>query len=211
VKRRAGFTAAAVLAAFSAGACGGSPTGPSHHCRTYATALTLNGGPGTCEFDGRTYACRFGMDSRSWTYASTRDFIREARTPNRIQAQSRSYSGGGPMLVSHSSHTTSFSYDDRGRLRERRRVAGSYFVSWVLDTTVYDQWDGVGRPTAGVITAGGGETPVSIDYDDASRTAEASNGELTVRDEDGNIVREVEFAGYPVKVYVVTATAEVCE
>jgi hypothetical protein len=54
-------------------------------------------------------------------------------------------------------------------------------------------------------------TSVSIDYDDGSRTVEASNGELTVRDENGNVVREVEYAGHPPKAYVVTSSAEVCE
>jgi hypothetical protein len=115
------------------------------------------------------------------------------------------------MLISSSSHVTLYSYDDQGRLQARRRVADSYFGSCVLDTTRYDRWDGLGRPTGGEITAGGSTTPLSIDYDDASLAVESSNGELTVRDGDRNIVREVEYAGYPVKVYVVTATAEVCE
>jgi hypothetical protein len=191
--------------------CGGSPTGPSPLCRTYATAVTLNGGPGTCAFDGRTYVCRFGTSSRSWTYASTRDFVREARTPNRVLAQARHYSGGGSMLISYSSHSTIYSYDAQGRLTERRRTSESYLGSCVLDATVYDRWDGVGRPLSGEMVAGSERTPLTIDYDDAARTAEASNGELSVRDGNGNLVREVEFAGYPPKDYVVTATAEVCE
>ena len=201
----------ALATAFLLPGCGGSLTGPSQRCRTYATGLTLNGNPGTCGFDGRTYACRFGMDSRSWSYASTLDFIREARTPNRILARGRSYSGGGPMLVSHSSHATSYAYDEQGRLRERRRTSASYFGECLLDTTRYDHWDGLGRPLEGEITTGAGTKPLSIDYDDASLTAAASNGELTVRDEHRNVVREVEYEGYPMKVYVVTATAEVCE
>ena len=200
-----------LAAAFVLPGCGESPTGPSRHCRTYATSLTLNGNPGTCRFSGTTYECRFGLESRSWSYASARDFIREARTPNRILAQARGYSGGGPMLWSSSSHATTFSYDDQGRLRERRRTSASYFGDCVLDTTRYDRWDGLGRPLGGEITTGGGTEPISIDYDDASLTAESSNGELTTRDENRNIVREIEFSGYRMKVYVATATAEVCE
>jgi hypothetical protein len=208
---RPGTSLLVFATAFFLPGCGGSPTGPSSHCRTYATGLTLNGGVGTCQFDGTTYSCRFGGDTRSWSYGSASDFIREARTPNRILARSCSYSGGGPMLISFSSHRTLYSYDGLGRLRERQRIANNYVGSCVLDTTRYDRWDGLGRPIKGEITTAGGTEPLSIDYDDASLTAEASNGELTVRDEHRNIVREVEYAGYPMKVYGVTATAEVCE
>jgi YD repeat-containing protein len=191
--------------------CGGSPAGPRRSCRTYATGLTRNGTAGTCRFDGRTYGCHFGLDERTWEYAGVSDFVEEARTPNRLLARRRRSSGGGPMLISSGGHETSYTYDGARRFLRRERRGWNSFGTWDIDSTTYDAWDGLGRPIAGEIVTAGGSAPLSVEYDDTSLTATASNGELAVRDDHRNIVREVEFGGSPAQVYVVTATAEVCE
>jgi hypothetical protein len=55
-------------------------------------------------------------------------------------------------------------------------------------------------------------TPVSIWYDDASRTMRSSIGELAVQDQNGNLVREIEIVGGQLSTsdYVIEATAEAC-
>ena len=191
--------------------CGGSPTGPSRDCRTYATGLVSNGAAGTCRFDGRTYSCRFGLDERTWEYAGVSDFVEEARTPNRILARGRRSSGGGPMLISSGGHETSYVHDTARRLVKRVRRGWNSFGTWDIDTTTYDGWDGLGRPITGEITTARGSEPLFVEYDDTSLAAMVSNGELTVQDDHRNIVREVEFGGGPARIDVVTATAEVCE
>jgi len=52
---------------------------------------------------------------------------------------------------------------------------------------------------------------MTVGYDDAARRAVASNGELQVRDADGNVIEEIEFAGSPAHIIVIQERAEVCE
>jgi hypothetical protein len=58
------------------------------------------------ELAGIRLDCYGGSAHRSWEYASLSDFIAEAELPNLVLVRQRTWSGGGPMLISYSSHTT---------------------------------------------------------------------------------------------------------
>jgi hypothetical protein len=207
----------------------------SRNCRRYATAVIVNGIPGTCSWDGKVYRCNAGGFLREWSYRNLGDFILESNTPNRLLAASRQTSGGS-LLVSSGSWTTIYTYDALGRLIGRARRGFNSFNSWLIDTTTYAEWDRFNRPIAGQVSLTDGNTmPLSLSYadadaddaergsggqkdreedeadDDAVSVVQASNGELVARDKKGNIVKEVEFSNGTATNYVVTRTAKVCE
>jgi hypothetical protein len=111
---------------------------------------------------------------------------------------------------------TEYRYDVEGQLVARRRTSwgglGSDRSRREVDRTDYDAWDYVGRPVAGTYWVDDQAKFVSIWYDDARRTMRSSIGELAVRDQDGNLVREVEIVGGRLSASdsVIEATAEAC-
>jgi hypothetical protein len=204
------FLAAIVLLPALAG-CGSSPAAPSRPCRSYPVRYTEDGAARNCELSpGRvTLDCYGGGTHRSWQYASLSDFIAEAERPNLVLVRQRTWSGGGPMLISYSSHTTVNTYEGP-RLMTRVRTASNAFGGFTIDSVRYDRWDRFGRPTSGLITRGDTTEGLTVRYDDAAGTVTVSNGEFTVRDRNGNVVEEAEFSGFP-HVYVNQELAEVCE
>jgi YD repeat-containing protein len=87
--------------------------------------------------------------------------------------------------------TTAYGYDGAGRLTRRKRTSyyslGGQNETAELDAVEYRSWDARGRPTAGILSAGGESEPLVLMYDDAARHVEASNGESVTRDADGNM------------------------
>jgi YD repeat-containing protein len=83
------------------------------------------------------------------------------------------------------------------------------------DRIEYTAWDALGRPTGGTIHFRDETQPVTLTYDDARRRVEASNGEASQLDADGNLVEEVLAEGfgpsYGVVRYVIEATAQACK
>lgn len=181
-------------------------------CRRYATAFTEDGRSYQCTFDVRFLTCTGGSVNTEWEYGSSADFVLEPQVPNRILAVRRSFSTSG-MLVTSSLTQTDYRYDGSGRLLERRRRRNDVTGLRELDVVAYTAWDSFGRPTSGTIRAGDRTGPVTIQYDDAARRMEASNGEAVTRDADGNIVREVVVIafGTPTAVDdVIQSTTEFC-
>ena len=206
------LVAALLLMALTA--CGSSPAtpaAPSRRCRRYPVRYTEDGAAGNCEFNGVAFNCYAAGAHSSWEYASLSDFITEAELPNLVLARQRTWSGGGPMLISSSSRTTVNTYEGL-RLLTRVRTGSNAFTrgSWVIDSVQYDHWDHFGRPTAGLITRGETAEALTLRYDDGAGRVELSNGEFTVRDKNGNVVEEAEFGGSP-HVFVYQELAEVCE
>jgi len=202
---------AATLLLLALAACASSPSAPSRRCRSYPVRYTEDGAARSCELSpGRvTLDCYGGGTHRSWQYASLSDFIAEAELPNLVLVRQRTWSGGGPMLISYSSHTTVNTYEGL-RLMTRVRTATNAFASWTIDSVRYDHWDRFGRPTAGMITSGDVTEPLTLHYDDGAGTVELSNGERTMRDKNGNVAEETEFGGSP-HVFAYQELAEVCE
>ena len=169
-----------------------------------------------CAFEGASFTCLSGTTGKqSWEYGSAADFIREAQIPNRLFVRSRSVSSGGPMLITTGGSYTEYRYDGSGRLIGRRRTgwAGYSPQRRELDVVEYTSWDALGRPTSGVIHAGGRSEDITIHYNDAARHMEASNGEAVTRDVNGNVVTEVEIVGFAhplVHESVIQSTAQVC-
>jgi hypothetical protein len=199
----------AIPLALALAACHSSPTAPSRRCRRYPVRYTEDGAAGHCELAAARLDCYGGGAHRSWQYASLSDFIAEAELPNFVLVRERTWSGGGPMLISYSSHTTVNAYEGL-RLLTRVRRASNAFAAWTIDSVRYDRWDRFGRPTAGLITRGETTEALTLRYDDAAGTVELSNGEFTVRDRNGNVVEEAEFGGSP-RVFVIQELVEVCE
>jgi hypothetical protein len=201
--------------------CGGAgPTEPSRSCRRYATGVIVNSAPGTCSLDATMYRCNIGGSLREWSYRNLSDFILESNTPNRVLAAGRQTSGG-TLLGSTYSWTTTYTYDARGRLSGRGRQRSNAFGSWLVDTITYTGWDPFNRPIVGELSVPDVDPtvpmptlntmPLSITYDDAARVMQTSNGEFVQRDQDGNIVKEVEFSDDPETDYVVTGSATACQ
>jgi hypothetical protein len=195
-------------------ACSSSPappTAPSRRCRRYPLRYTDDGAAGNCELSAVTLNCYAAGAHSEWQYASLSDFITEAELPNLVLARQRTWSGGGPMLISSGSRTTVNTYEGL-RLLTRVRTGSNAFTrgSWTIDSVQYDHWDRFGRPTAGQITHGDTTEALTLHYDDAAGRVESSNGEFTVRDKNGNVVEEAEFAGSP-RVFLIQELAEVCE
>lgn len=192
MRQRGALFACLVLAS----ACGSSHIEGTKVCRRYPTAFTEAGRAYTCTFDVRSLRC--GDTSRfvvqEWLYIGSADFVMEAQAPNRILAQSRSFATLG-MVVSSSNVSTDYAYDGSGRLLERRRRRMDVTGTRDLDLTTYSSWDALGRPTAGTISVQGDARPLSIRYDDSARRLDASNGESTTVDANGNVVREVVVYG----------------
>jgi hypothetical protein len=204
-----------VVAAIVGIACGhSSPTERGRLCRLYPTAMTVDGRSLTCSAN----SCTTGRDER-WTrqYRSWPDFVLEARAPNRRLVLSEGYTWQGHWAwMGSGGSETEYRYDGVGQLAARRRTSwggiGNGRPRWEVDRTEYEAWDYVGRPVAGTYWVGDQATPVSIWYDDASRTMRSSIGELAVQDQNGNLVREIEIVGGRLSTsdYVIEATAEAC-
>jgi hypothetical protein len=181
-----------LLLLLSAQGCDSSPTDESGDCRRYMTSMSENGTTFACGFERDTAILRCSNGAfleRTWEYADVDDFISEVSAPNRVLARTRTSSGGA--LGSFASTVTEYRYDDGGHLLERVRVGASPLGSETLDTVRYTAWDALGRPTAGTLSSLGGSEDLTLRYDDASRQMEASNGELSRQDANGNPLREV--------------------
>lgn len=199
--------------------CGGSfPTAETDACRNYPRAFEEDGALFTCQLDqGGAVAlmCARGADTRRWEYPSLSAFIREASVPNRPQWTSRTTTSGA-LLGSFTSTVRSLEYDSQGRPSRRVRSSSSQLGTFVLDDTIYSQWDARGRPTRGDVTSGDLSDSVSLAYDDAARRVETSLGEHLVVDTNGNPVDEVEVFGLGPepfrreRSYRTTATERVC-
>jgi hypothetical protein len=196
-------------------ACGGSSNiEGTKVCRRYPTAFVESGRPYTCTFDVRILRCndasRFVV--QDWVYASAADFVLEARVPNGIRAESRSFSTLG-MVVTSSVVATEYRHDASTRLVQRRRRRSDVTGARELDVTDYTSWDALGRPIAGTVSGPNGAGPITIRYDDAARRMDASNGESTTVDANGNAVREVVVYGLGAPGVIdraIGTTAEVC-
>jgi hypothetical protein len=195
-------------------ACGSSNIEGTKVCRRYPTAFVESGRPYTCSLDVRTLRCndasRFVV--QDWVYASAADFVLEAQVPNRIRAESRSFSTLG-MVVTSSEVSTEYRYDTSTRLVERRRRRSDIGGARDLDATEYTSWDALGRPTAGTVSGPNGAGPITIRYDDAARRMDASNGESTTVDANGNVVREAVVYGLGAPGVIdraIGTTAEIC-
>lgn len=192
--------------------CGTSHIEGTKVCRRYASAFTQNGRSYQCTFDVRFLTCSSASVNTEWEYSGSSDFVLEPQVPNRILALTRSFSTGG-MIVSSSLTQTDYRHDGSGRLLERRRRRNDVTGLRELDVLEYTAWDSLGRPTSGIIRAGDRTGPVTIQYDDAARRMDASNGEAVTRDADGNIVREVVVIGFgPPSVVdsIIQGTTEFC-
>jgi YD repeat-containing protein len=196
-------------------ACGGSSNiEGTKVCRRYPTAFVESGRPYACTLDVRILRCNdsSGLVVQDWWYASSSDFVLEAQSPNRVRAQSRSFSTLG-MLVSSSTVSTDYAYDGSGRLVQRRRRRSDVTGARELDLTDYTSWDALGRPIAGTVSGPNGAGPITIRYDDAARRMDASNGESTTVDANGNVVREVVVYGFGSpgeRDRTIQTTAEIC-
>jgi hypothetical protein len=195
-------------------ACGSSRIEGTKVCRRYPTAFVEAGRPYTCALDGRILRCndssRFVV--QEWWYASDVDFVREAQVPNRVLAQSRSFSTLG-MVVTSSTVSTEYRYDASARLVERRRRRSDVGGARDLDVTTYTSWDSLGRPTRGTVSASGEMGSVSIRYDDAARRMDASSGESVTVDANGSVIREVVVFGFGAPGVIdrtIETTAELC-
>ncbi len=181
-----------LLLMLAAHGCDSSPTDADGDCRRYMTSMSENGVAFTCAFDSAsaTLRCSNGaLLERTWEYAGVEEFISEASVPNRIRALERISSGG--TLGSFARTVTEYRYDAQGRLLERIRIGESSLGSQALDTVRYTAWDGLGRPTEGILSGVGGTENLTLHYDDSVFRAEVSNGESTVLDPNGNPLREV--------------------
>jgi hypothetical protein len=176
--------------------------------------MIVNGRSLTCNAD----SCTVGLNEQ-WTrrYRSWPDFVLEARTPNRRRVLSERYTWQGHWAwMGSGGSETEYRYDVEGQLVARRRTSwgglGSDRSRREVDRTDYEAWDHVGRPVAGTYWVDDQAKPVSIWYDDASRTMRSSIGELAVQDQDGNLVREIEIIGGrpSARDFVIEATAEAC-
>ncbi len=204
-----------IVVALLAVACGhSSPTERGRLCRLYPTAMVVNGRSLTCSAD----SCRVGLYEQ-WTrqYRSWPDFVLEARTPHRRRVLSEKYTWVGHWAwMGGGGSETEYRYDVEGQLVARRRTSwgglGSDRSRREVDRTDYDAWDHAGRPVAGTYWVDDQAKPVSIWYDDASRTMRSSIGELAVQNQDGNLVREIEIVGGRLSAsdFVIEATAEAC-
>jgi hypothetical protein len=176
--------------------------------------MVVNGRSWTCGAD----SCRVGLyEHRTRQYRSWSDFVLEARTPNRRRVLSEKYTWVGHWAwMGGGGSETEYRYDVEGQLVARRRTSwgglGSDSTRREVDRTDYDAWDYAGRPVAGTYWADDQAKPVSIWYDDPSRTMRSSIGELAVQDRDGNLVREIEIVGGRLLAsdFVIEATAEAC-
>ncbi|HET6898584.1 MAG TPA: hypothetical protein VFK70_09560 [Vicinamibacteria bacterium] len=194
--------------------CGSSDVEGTKVCRRYPTAFTESGLSYTCTFDIRILTCRDSSHFvlQDWTYVSSADFVFEAQVPNRIRAESRSFQTLG-MVVTSSVVSTEYRYDASGRLLERHRRRSDIGGARDLDTTQYSSWDAAGRPTAGSVSGPNGAGPITLGYDDAARRMDASNGESTTADANGNVVREVVVYGFGEPGLIertIQTTAEIC-
>lgn len=178
-------------------ACGSSHIEGTKVCRRYPTAFVEAGRPYTCTLDVRTLTCRDSSHFvvQDWTYVSSADFVLEAQVPNRILAQSRSFSTLG-MVVTSSVVSTEYRYDASARPVERHRRRSDVSGARELDLTEYTSWDALARPTSATVSAPSGTGPITIRYDDSARRMDASNGESVTVDANGNVVREVVVYGF---------------
>jgi hypothetical protein len=177
-------------------ACGSSPIERTKVCRRYPTAFSESGRPYSCTLDVRTLTCRDSSHFvvQDWTYVSGADFVMEAQVPNRIRAQSRTFSTLG-MVVTSSTVSTEYRYDASARLVERHRRRMDVGGPRELDLTEYTSWDALGRPTSATVSAPSGTGPITIRYDDSARRMDASNGESVTVDANGTVVREIVVFG----------------
>jgi len=194
--------------------CGSSQIEGTKVCRRYPTAFTESGLSYTCTLDIRTLTCRDSSRFivQDWTYVGSTDFVLEAQVPNQIRAQSRSFQTLG-MVVTSSVVSTEYQYDTSGRLVQRHRRRSDIGGARDLGVTEYTSWDALGRPTAGTVSAPTGAGSITIRYDDATRTMNASNGESTTVDANGNVIREVVVSGFGEPGIIertIQTTAEIC-
>jgi hypothetical protein len=194
--------------------CGSSQIEGTKVCRRYPTAFTESGLSYTCTLDIRILTCRDSSRFvvQDWTYVSSAEFVLEAQVPNRVRAESRSFQTLG-MVVTSSVVSRDYRYDASGRLVERHRRRSDVGGARDLDITEYTSWDGLGRPTAGAVSGPNGAGPITIRYDDVTRTMNASNGESTTVDASGNVVREVVVYGFGEPGLIertIQTTAELC-
>ena len=172
--------------------------GTTASCRTFATRQTAtyssaSNVPGVPAFEGSsTTSCSFDRQSAtlrceitttfapcisnssqtsSTSYASVADFVDEGALLGRTLATSGSSSGGSTSVPSGGgcvsaplpASTQSYTYDAQRRLTSASDSNGGL--------TTYTGWDASGRPTRGTLSLSGcSSLPLSIAYDDASRT-----------------------------------------
>jgi hypothetical protein len=196
------------------GGCADRLTSTSgQQCRKYATVLTYgpeSASTGTCALGGEsgpdTYECRIDCTLTVREYAGLRDFIEEARVPNRSLLLKESVTSTCVGLGGASGYVArSYVYDEQRRL-VRIEAAGRVGydpASW--PPTQFTAWDGAGRPVAGTDTFLGARREFTIVYDDAARTMEWSYGYSVEQDAFGNTVRRGD------SVYRVVQMAEVCQ
>jgi hypothetical protein len=209
--------AALALLAVAIPGCSHSPTGPTSACRKWPLRYSSGGATFTCDPSPALPSCSgFPVNLRvTWSYRSQSDFVHEADVPNRVLALDKTTQGCGTFVTSGcSTSTVKYEYDSEARVvRRERSWSQSLGAGGTLDVATFTAWDRRGRPTQGRIEASGDSSPLTVAYDDARRTAQASNGELVEQDPYGNVIREVRLQnGSPVEVlYAIESFQDVCE
>jgi hypothetical protein len=197
--------------------CSDGPTAPSRACRKWPLRYSSGGATFTCDPSPTLPRCSaFPVNLEvTWSYRSQSDFVHEADVPNRVLALEKASQGCGTFVTTGcSTNLVKYEYDAQGRVvRRERSWSHSLGAGGTLDVATFTAWDRRGRPTQGRIEANGEASPLSIVYDDARRTAQASNGELVEQDPYGNVIREVRLQdGSPVEtLYSIESFQDVCE
>ena len=219
VRRGSRTRAALLILSFVLGSsgCSHGPTTPESTCRKWPLRYSSAGATFTCDPSPALPRCSaFPINRRvTWSYRSQSDFVHEADVPNRVLALERSTQGCGTFVTSGcSTDAVKYDYDAQGRVvRRERSWSQSLGAGGTLEVATYTAWDRRGRPTQGRIEANGASEPLSIVYDDARRSAQASNGEVVEQDPYGNVIREVRLQdGTPVEtLYSIESFQDVCE
>jgi hypothetical protein len=192
-------------------------------CRRAPTLIQWNGTITSCSHGasgaGFQVSCRNTRNSMEAVYDSVTAYVDERVVPGRTRVRQQRSGGCGTFAFQGCAGSTlSFEYDAAGRLLRRRWTSSNSFSGErEFQSVTFTAWDVLARPTRGVWAERGLQTDITIAYDDARGAEEWSNGEQRLRDEDANVVREVNVflgaAGEPVlrtTDYVIEATEPVC-
>jgi hypothetical protein len=193
------------------------PATPTRACRRWPLRYSTGGATFTCDPSPSLPSCSaFPINIKvTWEYRSQADFVHEADVPNRVLALRQSTVGCGTFAVTGCrQEDVRYEYDSQGRLARRVRTwSHTLGGGGTFDEVTYSGWDRRGRPTQGQKQAEGQVSPLRIDYDDAQRTARASDGEVVQQDVFGNALSEVVVRGGSTSetIYSIQSYQDVCE
>jgi hypothetical protein len=232
-----------VVVVVTVSACGGShnplapgelpaPIGGGQACRSYAVewTTTSDSGPATTSSAKFTAADRTYREFspagsaqlvRRTIYNSVADFVDETAVMGRLLYEQTDECQPNGCLSAKVN-----SYDGQRRVTR----VNNLLTGVLLSTEIYSAWDNLGRHTAGTLSQSACDLPISLAYDDASRTVSVTPtgpgtgaGCLLVLfgpyfpvqsfDADGNLIRYSAAAGGTgtTQTHTVTATDRVCK